>query len=157
MALRTVQFIAALLAGIALIPAGAHLFALPNKIGLAPEPYFIVQNIYRGWALFGIVWFGALIATAVLAFMLRGQSLPCAFAAIAALCIVAMLIVFFVWTFPANQATGNWTVMPANWETLRRDWEYSHAVNAVLALAAFCSLVLSILTGPSPSGGEASH
>jgi hypothetical protein len=45
-----------------LVPSGAHLFALPNKIGLAQDQYFVVQNIYRGWALFGIVLFGALIA-----------------------------------------------------------------------------------------------
>jgi hypothetical protein len=31
-----------------LVPSGAHLFALPNKIGLAQDQYFVVQNIYRG-------------------------------------------------------------------------------------------------------------
>jgi hypothetical protein len=39
----------------ALVPVGAHLFELPNKIGLSEEHYFLVQSIYRGWALFGIV------------------------------------------------------------------------------------------------------
>ena len=51
-----------MLTALALVPAGAHLFELPNKIGLDQEPYFIVQGIYRGWALFGIVLFGALAA-----------------------------------------------------------------------------------------------
>jgi len=33
----------------------------------------------------------------------------------------------------------------ANWEQLRRAWEYSHAANAVVTFAAFCSVVLSSL------------
>jgi hypothetical protein len=39
-----------------------------------------VQNIYRGWALFGIVLFGALIANLVLAILLRGRGTPFVFA-----------------------------------------------------------------------------
>ena len=58
MAARLVQFLAILLTALALVPAGAHLAELPNKIGLDQEAYFIVQNIYAGWALFGIVLFG---------------------------------------------------------------------------------------------------
>ncbi len=44
MALRVVQFLALVLTALALIPAGAHLFALPNKIGLAQEQYFIAAE-----------------------------------------------------------------------------------------------------------------
>ena len=62
MRLKAVQFLAVVLTAIALVPSGAHVFALANKITLGAEQYFIVQNIYRGWSLFGIVWIGALIA-----------------------------------------------------------------------------------------------
>jgi tetrahydromethanopterin S-methyltransferase subunit E len=134
MALKAVQFLALVLTAIALVPAGAHLFALANKIGLAQEQYFIVQNIYRGWANF------------VLAVMLRGQRLPFILALIAGLCVAAMLAIFFTWTYPANQATDNWTAIPADWEPLRRQWEYSHAANALVTFAAFCSVALSVLT-----------
>jgi hypothetical protein len=145
MALKAVQFLALVLTALALVPAGAHLFVLANKINLAQEQYFIVQNIYRGWALFGIVWIGALLANFVLAVMLRGQGLPFMLALIAGLCVAAMLAIFFTWTYPANQATDNWTAIPANWEPLRRQWEYSHAVNALVTFAAFCSVALSVL------------
>ena len=46
---------------------------------------------------------------------------------------------------PANQATSDWTVIPADWRELRVRWEYSHAVNAVLAFAALCSVTLPAL------------
>jgi Domain of unknown function (DUF1772) len=146
MALKTVQFLALVLTALALVPAGAHLFTLPNKMDLAQEQYFIVQNIYRGWALLGIVWIGALLANFALAAMLRGRSRPFILALIAGLCVVVMFAIFFIWTYPANQATDNWTTIPANWEQLRRQWEYSHAVNALVTFAAFCSVALSVLT-----------
>lgn len=145
-ALKTVQFLAVILTALALVPAGAHFFELPNKIGLPQEQYFTVQNIYRGWAFFGVVLFGALAATLALTIMRRTQTVPFWLAGIAFLCIAATLVIFFTWTFPANQATNNWTVAPANWEALRTQWEYAHAANAVLTFVALAAVVLSILT-----------
>jgi hypothetical protein len=40
-----------------------------------------------------------------------------------------------------------WTTLPANWETLRRQWEYSHAVGASLYFVALSALTLSLLVG----------
>jgi hypothetical protein len=145
MALKTVQFLSLILTALALVPAGAHLFELPNKIGLAQDQYFIVQSIYAGWALFGIVLLPLLAVNLALAIMLRHQGTAFAFALVAFLAIVANLAIFFLWTYPANFATNNWTSVPDNWEQLRRQWEYSHAVNAVLVFASFCALVLAIL------------
>lgn len=146
MSLKLLQFLAVLLTALALVPGGAHLFALPNKIGLPQESYFTVQAIYRGWALFGFVFIPALFANATLAIMLRHQRWPFRLALAASLCIAAMLVLFFVWTEPANQVTNSWTFAPANWDELRMQWEYSHAVNAVLILMAFCAVTLSVLT-----------
>jgi hypothetical protein len=145
--LKVVQFAAITLAALTLAPSGAHLFALGSKVNLGAEQYFIVQNIYRGWDLFGIVLIGSLVSNLVLALMLRrrgGASFILALLAFGA--IVLMLAIFFVWTFPANQATNNWTTIPDHWEQLREQWEYSHAVNAVIAFVAFCSLTCSALT-----------
>jgi hypothetical protein len=144
--LKTVQFLALVLTALALVPGGAHLFALANKIGLTADQYFIVQNIYRGWSLLGSVLVGALIANLVLVVQLRGQGRPFVLAVAALLGLALSLVIFFTWTYPANQATNNWTTIPANWEQLRWEWEYSHAANALITLAAFCALALSVLT-----------
>ena len=145
MGLNTVYFLALVLTALALAPGGAHLFALPNKIGLEQQSYFIVQGIYRGWALLGIVLIGALIANLVLAILLRGRRAPFWFALAGFVLVGATLAIFFTWTFPANQATANWTVAPDNWRALRTQWEYSHAVNAVLTFFALCAVTLSVL------------
>ena len=155
MSLRLVQFLAIILTALSLVPAGAHLFELPNKIGLAQEAYFTVQGIYRGWALFGFALFGALGANGILALMLRQQRAPFRLALGAFLLMAATLAVFFTWTFPANQATANWTEAPANWQVLRRQWEYAHAANAGLTFLALCAVTLASLRarhrdGPRP-------
>jgi hypothetical protein len=143
--LKIVQFLALVLTALALVPSGAHLFEFPNKMSLGAEQYFIAQSIYRGWSLFGIVLFGALIANLALALLLRGRGAPFALALFGFFSIALALVIFFIWTYPANQATNNWTMIPNDWEQLRRQWEYSHAADAVVTFAAFCSVALSSL------------
>lgn len=46
-----------------------------------------------------------------------------------------------------NQQTNNWTVLPDNWQALRSQWDYSHAMNAGLYLIALIALILSVLAG----------
>ena len=145
MGLRVVQFCAVVFTALALVPAGAHFFELPNKINLPQEEYFVVQNIYRGWALFGVVLIGASVANLALALLLRGQRGPFWLALAAFILVAGTLAVFFTWTYPANQATSNWTVVPDRWRELRTQWEYAHAVNAVLTFIALCCVTLSIL------------
>jgi hypothetical protein len=145
MGTRAAQLLAIVLTALALVPAGAHLFELPNKIGLAQESYFIVQNIYRGWALFGIVLFGALAANLWLTILLRRRGAAFWLALAGFLLVALTLLIFFTWTFPANQATANWTLAPDNWQALRTQWEYAHATNAILTFLALCSVTLAAL------------
>ncbi|MGH6916215.1 MAG: DUF1772 domain-containing protein [Geminicoccaceae bacterium] len=146
MAVRVLQFCAIVLTALALVPAGAHFFELPNKIGLDQQAYFTVQGIYRGWALFGFALFGALFANLALTLLLALGRRPYVLPLLAFLLVGATLAIFFIWTYPANQATSNWTLPTANWATLRMHWEYAHAVNAVLTFIALCLLTWSAVT-----------
>jgi hypothetical protein len=74
-----------------------------------------------------------------------GQRRPLIFALMNLLCLLATLAIFFTFTYPANQATNNWTEIPVNWEQLRWQWEVSHAVDAVITFIGFCSLTISVL------------
>ncbi len=143
--LRLTQFIAMVLTALTLVPLGAHLAALPNKIDLGQTDYFIAQNIYRGWALFGAVMIGAALASLSLAILLRRQGAAFVLAMVNLLCLVGTLAIFFAFTYPTNQATNNWTAIPADWQDLRWEWEISHAVNAVIAFGGFCALTWSLL------------
>ena len=146
MAIRTVSFLALVFTALALVPYGAHLFSLPNKIGMTQEHYFIAQRAYDNWALLSLVLFPAMLLNIVLAVMLRGEGHAFVFAVAGCICMAATLAVFFIWTYPGNVATLNWTVVPANWQELRHNWEYSHAANALLAFAALCLMTLAAIT-----------
>jgi hypothetical protein len=145
MGLKTIRFLALLFTSLALAPALAHLLELPNKIDLSRDDYLTIQQIYRGWALLGFVVAGALISNLILTIMVRKKPRAFALTLIAFLCILGTQVVFWTYTYPANQETNNWTTLPANWLELRRQWEYSHAASAALNLLALISLILSAL------------
>jgi hypothetical protein len=134
--MRALKLAAVLLTALAFVPTGAHFFELPNKIALSERQYFAVQQVYRGWALFGVVLIGVIVVNLVLGTVLhrRGARSWTAFAA--ALLIAASLGVFFARVYPTSQETANWTSMPADWRRLRSQWEYGHAADAVLTFAA---------------------
>lgn len=75
--MKTVQFLAVVLTALVLVPSGAHLFELPNKINLAESDDFIMQSIYRGWSLFGIALILAPAANFALTMSLRGRGRTC--------------------------------------------------------------------------------
>jgi hypothetical protein len=135
---KIAQFLSIILTALALIPGGAHLFELPNKIAMTETAYFTAQQIYRGWAILGVVIVTALIANLVAAVLARHARIAARLSIMAALFVAATLVIFGVWTFPANQATVNWTVVPNDWQALRMQWEMSHAASAVIMFLSLC-------------------
>lgn len=123
----------------------AHLLALPAKLHLSGEDYLTVQSIYRGWAFLGGFEIGAVLLTFVWTLQEHDhrQRFTPLFTALS--CLVVSLAIFFLFTFPANRATRNWTELPHDWKTVRLHWEYSHAVRALLNLASFCLLLKMLL------------
>lgn len=106
----------------------------------------IVEGVYAGWAWFGTIDVVVLVMNVVLALRLRWQRLAVYYVVAAALCFDVFFTIFSTWMVPANQATVNWTAMPDDWSKLRQEWEYSHAVNAVVMLIALCSVTLAVIT-----------
>ena len=139
-----VRFLAVLLTGLAVIAPGAHLFELFRKMRLAEDQYYVVQQIYLGWWLVGLLLPAALIANIALA-VTAGSSAARWLAVAAAALVAANLLVFAIWTQPVNTATDNWAMRVTDWDMVRRQWEYSHAANAGITIAAFCATVLAAL------------
>jgi hypothetical protein len=155
MAARVCQFLAVIFTALAFVPVGAHIMELPAKIDMPGEPYFVVQQIYRGWALAGIVIFAAIFTNVASALAARHNQRQFWLSLAAGLLVAATLAIFFTWTYPANQATGNWTSTPADWERLRTEWEYSHAVNALITFAALLCSVAAALSYRAPAAASA--
>jgi hypothetical protein len=143
---KALQFVAAVLTALCLVPGGAHVLEIARKIRLERADYLVVQQIYRGWSLLGIVLIAAIVVNGLAAVSARGNrtAMLCSAAACALICLT--LVIFFVWTYPVNQATQNWTVAPDTWQALRAQWEYSHAINAGITFMALCCAIAAGMT-----------
>lgn len=148
---NTIWFAAVLFAAITLAALLAHLLEMRVKMGLSKADYQVVQGIYSGWQWPGFFELGAILLT--IAWTVIDQKSTPAFALLLAAvgCFVLGILVFFGFTFPANQATANWTTLPSNWDELRQRWEFSHALRAVLSLVGFSCLMLALLS-PARTG-----
>ena len=146
MTVKSVRFLGVISVALCLVPAGAHFFELLNKISLSVAEYMSVQKIYAGWSLFGMTIIAALLLTATHTFMVRADRTAFALSLTAFLCLAATQVIFWMFTYPMNVASNNWTITPENFEAARQQWEYSHAVNAVLTFVALVAITLSVLT-----------
>jgi hypothetical protein len=147
---KILQFAAIILTALALVPAGAFFFEMPNKIGLSRDQYFAVQQICRGWNLFGIVLISTIAANLALTIALWKRRRAFWFAVIGLGLVIGSLTIFFLWTYPANEATQNWTTIPGNWQQLRQQWEIAHAASALLTFGALCAVKLVVYALRAP-------
>lgn len=105
------RFFAVLLTGLALIAPGAHVYEIANKIPLPKAEYLVVQKIYTGWSMAGLLLPISLLANLALAYAESNL-----LALTATILLLANLMIFYFFTYPPNVATVNWAVIPDNWE-----------------------------------------
>ena len=114
-----VAFCALFFSAVALVPAAAHLSELPNKLHLDRDDYLTVQQVYRGWALFGGAVVAALASTVAFAWTLRGQRSLFRLALCAALFALLGqspargLALFFIEPFAGTRALGELSLKAA--------------------------------------------
>jgi hypothetical protein len=149
--IRLVQFLAIILVAVYLVPGGAHVFELPNKIGMDQSSYMTAQRLYDGWFRFNLFLIAAMVAAAVLASLSRRQRPPYGFAIAGLVLMLASAGGFFVFVRPINLATAGWTVVPEDFEAARAQWEYGHVFDAALIFLALVALVISALAWKPPA------
>ena len=88
----------------------------------------------------------ALAANATLAVTVRSDNTSFMLALGATFAVIAGLAIFFVWTYPINQATEP-THLTLQWREMRNQWEFSHAASACVMLLALVCSTLSALSG----------
>src|SRR5215475_380651 len=125
MLLKSLGLLAVVSVAIYLVPGGAHFFELANKMAMSPSEYMTVQKIYAGWSSFGVAIVTALLLTLLHTFMVRRDRAAFLLSLVAFLCLAATQGIFWTFTYPMNVASNQWTVAPADFEAVRRQWEYS--------------------------------
>ena len=150
MLLRTWRLVAILFTALSMAPALAHLLEMPAKLGYSGPLWLTLQQSLYGPG-FGTVGafceVAAVATTVVLAILVRHRGAAFAWTAVGALCVAAAHASFWIWIAPVNAlvAAVSPDALPANWTDWRARWEYTHAVRAVLQVAALGALVQSLL------------
>jgi hypothetical protein len=136
----------------------AHVLELPNKLALDGGLWLAVQqHLYRGWGPFlgGPAEIGALTTAAALLFVRRSNSRTRRLTAIATAAYGAMIVAFFLFNAPVNEAVRGWTssTLPSDWPAYRLRWETGHALAALLAVIGLVAMVRASFVETSQSGG----
>ena len=129
-----------------LVPHGAHFFERPAKMALSPESYMIVQSIYAGWSRFGLVIVAALLMILAHTVLVRDDRQAFWLSLLSFAALAGVMTIFWLYTYPVNVESHNWTVKPEPFEAAQRQWEFSHAANAILTSLSLLAVAFSALS-----------
>jgi hypothetical protein len=150
---RVVWSLAALtVTALSLGPSFAHVLeALPRLTVWSPELWREATVFNGQFSLFAVVGapldIGAILVTAVLARLTRGDrpAFRCALAG--AVLFAASLSVWFAWVAPANAVLATWSPgpIPEDFQAVRNRWETGHMAVAGVKLAGFVATALAVI------------
>ena len=162
MLVKTWRFITIILSALVTGMALCHALELPAKMQYSASQYIAVQNsLYVAFGppnIGAIIEFAVPLAAIALAILVRKRRPAFQLTLVAiAFMLLAFPVIFFAFTEPANTIIRNATPesIPANWEQLRNQWEYSHLARFFCHLLGLSALVLSVLV-ETPAGHERS-
>lgn len=108
----------------------------------------VFENVYRLFGSVGAVFeVGAILAAIVLTILVRKYHSGFYWTLAGTLLLVTALLSWILFVAPMNAEFAQWLTnpVPVNWTRYRDQWEYAHAINAVIKLLALSLLVLSVL------------
>ena len=156
------RFIALVLTALSMGLSFAHLLELPPKM-LFDGQLWVTITTKGLYYLFGsvgaVIEVGSIVTAIVLTFLVRDRGLVFSLALGGAILLALALALWFVFIAPVNAQLAKWTPtsFPSDWMQYRDRWEYAHAVNAIVKLVAFGSLVCSILVETPKTVPDRSH
>lgn len=134
------------LAGLTLIRPMMNLADLSSVISLPKDDYAMIQYVNKSWDWLQFIQLASFVSIVGLLFFEREHNRvfwPIRNAFIAQLLIIILYVAF---TIPINITTFNWTYLPdSNWPWLRTQWEYAHALSAIIGGISFVLLFLDLV------------
>lgn len=151
MLLTAWRFITIMLTALTMGMAFCHLLEMPARLTWDAS-LWVTTTVPGGlYWLFGTVGafidVGSWVTAGVLVLLVR-KRLPALQWTLAGACLlIAAHILWWFFVFPVNTEIATWTAAsaPANWEQWRAQWEYTHAIRAVLQICGLGALLLSVL------------
>jgi uncharacterized membrane protein len=144
------QFITIMLTSLSLSPSVAHLLELPQRMKFDQQLWVkvtVFENVYRLFGSVGAIFeTGAITAAIVLAFLVRKHRSAYYWTVGGAALLVIAFVSWILFVAPMNAEFAQWLThpIPANWTRYRDQWEYAHAINALIKLLGLSLLVFSV-------------
>lgn len=146
------RWLTLLLAALSLTMESAHVLELPQKLQYSAELYSAVNTtMYRYFAIVGGVYqIGAIVASWVLVYLLRGRGRAFAWTLAGALCLLAAFGAWLAIVAPVNgeiarALAASPSSVPELWMQLRSRWEGGHAAGFALQLLGLGLLFWSVV------------
>ena len=149
--IRLWRFITIMLASLSLGLSMAHLLELPRRMQFDQQLWVrvtVFENVYRYFGSVGAAFeIGSVLAAIVLAFLVRKHGSTFYWTLGGAILLVLALVSWVIFVSPMNAEFATWLTnpVPPDWTRYRNQWEYAHAVNALLKMIGLSSLVISVL------------
>ena len=149
--IRSWRFITLMLASFSLSLSMTHLLELPQRMQFDQQLWVrvtVFENVYKLFGSVGAVFEVTAILTAiVLAFLVRKHGSTFYWTLGGAILLVLAFVSFIMFVLPMNAEFAQWGTnpIPADWTRYRDQWEYAHAVNALIKIIGLSLLVISVL------------
>jgi hypothetical protein len=150
--LRILSLLVLTLAALSLGPSFAHVLEAPPRLTVWSPELWREATVFNGqFQLFATIGgpldVAAILATALLAYVLRRERSGFRLALAGCFLFASSLAVWFAWVAPANTVLATWTPgpIPDDFEAVRTRWETGHMAVAGLKLLGFMAMALAIV------------
>jgi hypothetical protein len=149
--LRGWRFLTIMLTALSAGLSFAHLLELPPRVFYFDAKLWVATTTKGLYALFGtvgaVVEVGSILTAVVLTVLVRGRGSTFYLSLVGAVLAALALVLWLVFIAPVNAELATWTPtsFPEDWARYRDQWEYTHAANAIIKIAALSLLVLSVV------------
>ena len=147
--MRSLRFLTLMLAALSMSMTVSQLLQLPAKLAY-PGPVWLLlqQTLYDNFRALGQpVELGALACALALTLLVRARRPALGWTVLASACLLGAQAAWWLAVVPVNATIAQYTpqALPPDWTLLRVQWEYAHALRAVLQGSALGALVLSVV------------
>ncbi len=157
--IRTLRFLTLILTSFSLSLSMTHLLELPQRMQFDQQLWVrvtVIENVYKLFGSVGAVFeIMAILTAIVLTFLVRRRGSTFYWTLGGATLLVLAFISWIVFIAPMNVEFAIWLTnpIPLDWTRYRDQWEYVHAVNAVIKITGLSLLVISVLVETSKKRG----
>jgi Na+/melibiose symporter-like transporter len=148
MILRTWRFLTIILVSLSMAMAFCHLLQLPPRMSYDGAQWVTTQSLYQLFGTVGaLIEAGALLLATVLLLAVWRRRPAFQWTLFGTVCLLVAHGAWWMFIAPVNAEIAMWTpdTIPADWMWRRSQWEYTHAVRAILEILGLSALLLSVL------------